>query len=228
MADNPIFNRLLQEYDQDIVNNKDWVTVKECESLINAGDRTVRNKAQQNGWKKKYAKVEGSPMVYFLRADVESYMEKEGLLHKKAFEEAQIHKSADETASTAHGNDTQDPSAPLQEVQQALADPKVNIDKFLTAYKDSVSKVGQLEVAVAEVKGKNLGLKINMGWLAFLALAGCGMACFYFYRSESLFKSNADLSTKYVQAQEEAYKSKTTLLEKEQIILNLSTVNSAH
>jgi hypothetical protein len=234
--ENPIFNRMVQHYDQSIVNNPDWLSVKQIETMLGLGDRSVRNKAQSNNWQKRYAKVDGSPMVFFAKTDVDKYLKENNLLKADPIADAELadHQGTSAQDSTLTPEEARGDAAesapehaanPLKVVNSSK-EMAFQIEKALSVHKDALTRITTLEEKRLVAETSLTKWKINFAWVAgvgAIALVGVAILGYSLTQilksSQELSRNNSELSNKYTETQEKLFSTKATLLEKEALIL---------
>jgi hypothetical protein len=220
----PIFDRLIQTYDQEIVNNPEWLSVSDCEKIIGMGDRTVRNYAKAGKWNKKYAKVDGSPMVYFAKVDVEAYLKANGLIKP---DEAEL-KAHESTPGSQEQKPLEQAPNTLEKPLDPLTFPKelsLRVESALTVHKEALNRLHATEDKLVKSEQSRVTWKINAFWAIGIAVLSAGTLGYLLFNSSrvssELSKNYNNLSARYEDTQDELLKAKEAMLEKDDLLMKV-------
>lgn len=220
---NPIFDRTIQSYDQDIINSPEWLSVKAIEKILGMGDRTVRNKAKSGTWRKKYAVVDGSPMVYFSKEDVYSYLKTNNLIDKSGLEDAQ---TSIPTLESTSGKPNQNSVTDLTFLKALPQDAALTAENALSIHKEVLKELKDKNDKLINAEKTSVTWKTNTFWaigLAVLCAVCAGLFGSLLWKSSKntseLTQNYNNLSGKYEDAQDKLLQAKETLLEKDQLLM---------
>jgi len=225
----PIFDRLIQTYDQEIINNPEWLSVSDIEKIIGMGDRTVRNYAKANNWRKKYAKVDGSPMVYFAKEDVHTYLKANNLINEGSVEEGVLKKPVPESSQEKQGLN------PLEKTPGTLENPldpqsfskemSLRVESAISVHKEALKRLQDTEDKLVKAEQLRVTWKINTFWSVGLTVLSVGILGFLLLNaskvSTALTKNYNDLSARYEDSQDRLLKAKESLLEKDDLLMKM-------
>jgi len=227
----PIFDRLIQTYDQEIINSPEWLSVSDIEKIIGMGDRTVRNYAKANNWRKKYAKVDGSPMVYFAKEDVHSYLKANNLINDGNVEEGVLKKPASEISQEKQGLNHLEKVPGTHEnpldPQSFSKEMSLRVESAISVHKEALKRLQDTEDKLVKAEQLRVTWKINTFWSIGLTVLSAGVLGFLLLNaskvSSELTKNYNDLSARYEDSQDKLLKAKEAILEKDDLLMKMQT-----
>jgi len=218
----PIFDRVIQTYDQEIINSPDWLSVKDIEKIIGMGDRTVRNYAKAGNWRKKYAKVDGSPMVYFAKEDVHSYLKTNNLIDESKIEDSQLKEVPTESGPAKQNQNPLENSLDPQIFSKEIA---LRVESALSVHKEALKRLQDTEDKLIKAEQSRVTWKINAFWSIAFTVLGTGTLGILLFNaskvSTELTKNYNDLTAKYENSQDSLLNAKESILEKDDLLMKI-------
>lgn len=222
------------DFDNSVIDNPEWLDIKQVAELLDIGDRQVRNKCKELNWVKKYAKINGRPYLYIQKKNVIEYRNINGPTPNVNIEEAKINQNASEASkpttessnkATGEINEviTRDNKLVSYEMVTAIDIIRKELssrnDEILALHKKAEEKATILQDKNTKVEKEITFWRTSTFWLAGSAMLVTGsLGAFLFITSTNLSgatKERESLSNNISAIQKDLYDTKIDLSERQ-------------
>jgi hypothetical protein len=205
--------------ENNVVNDPQWVTIKQAAGILNCSDRWARDLSVSNGWTKAYAELNSRPFLYLKKSVIEEYV-------NSRIQVASTSTPNKDAAPGGEGANNKEAQAIVQEIVTTSAislDTKKDlevilkhisphIEEFVATHKTNQERIVTLQERNIVAEKTAVFWKTSTLWITIFCSIFLGLttgAWMYSSKKEALLgKTNAELYGKVQSTMGDLYEAK--------------------